>query len=301
LLEEVRKIWNQHKDSEEFSALTAQRPNPDQVEEQMRQAEVRSILDLMTQASLEPAAVLDRDYSNILALEMEPLVSMFRASKLLSRNAWISAQRGDQKGAAQDLLTCSRLVNFGLQDVTLMGWLIGMAVDSRSLEGAQDAISALPPGSFSSSDWADLANIWKDHERNSRELLCRVIDAERVLYGEYIFGFTGAEPDQISQDIIQSIFPSTSESPKQKYPALYYLYHPVARPLLFDDYSFYLQATRAIQTAIEKGAHDDPMLEEQLSRIPKLAILTKLDDFLDLTARGLSVCCGYPSSCLATV
>lgn len=87
LLKQVREIWDQHKDSEEFSALTAQRPNLDQVEEQMIQAEVRSILDLLTQASLKPTAVLDRDYSNILALEMEPLVSMFRASKLLSRNA----------------------------------------------------------------------------------------------------------------------------------------------------------------------------------------------------------------------
>ena len=290
LLAGVQKIWQSLKDSEGFikaspGANDAGR-NPlvfdavrlKQLQAQLRKPEVREMFRLMTEASHRPAAWLERDYSDALRIEMEPLASLLPAVQLLCAEAWLAAQNGNQSEAAEDLLACSKLSLFGLQDILLIGWLVGVAVDNLSVNTAQLAISELPPGSFTMKDWQALADSWLKHEGEARARLCKALDAERVIYGGYVF--EGAMQGRVSLGdmVVDNLHIEDPSERAAEWRETMNAYQTVGRPLVLGDYAAYLLMMQSVRSEVEKGItrQGSGASDKFSGRVPKYAILTRL-------------------------
>lgn len=290
LLVGVEKIWQALKDSEGFikaspGANDAER-NPlmfdadrlNQLQVQLQKPEVREMFRLMTEASRKPTAWFKRDYSNALRIEMEPLASLLSAVQLLCADAWLAAQKGNQKEAADDLLTCSKLSLFGLQDILLIGWLVGVSVDNLSVNTAQLVISKLPPGSFTMDDWKALGDSWLKHEGEAQAQLCKALDAERVIYGGYVF--EGAMQGCFSLgDMVVDTLSIDGASPRAaEWRETMNGYQTVGRPLVLSDYVAYLQMMQAVRSEIEKGItpQGSAASDKFSGSVPKYAVLTRL-------------------------
>lgn len=233
---------------------------------------------LMTEASHKPTAWFERDYSNALVIEMEPLVSLLPAVQLLCAKAWLAAQEGNQREAADDVLTCSKLSLFGLQDILLIGWLVGVAVDNLSVNAAQLVISELPPGSFAMDEWKAVGDSWLKHEGEARAQLCKALDAERVIYGGYVF--EGAMQGCLALgDMVVATLSIEDPSPRAtKWRETLNAYQTVGRPLVLGDYVAYLQIMQSVRSEIEKGiARQGVAASDEFSgRVPKYAVLTRI-------------------------
>ena len=276
LLVGVQKLWQGLKDSEGFIKAS---PGANDAERNPLVFDaVREMFRLMTEASHKPTAWFERDYSNALVIEMEPLVSLLPAVQLLCAKAWLAAQEGNQREAADDVLTCSKLSLFGLQDILLIGWLVGVAVDNLSVNAAQLVISELPPGSFAMEEWKAVGDSWLKHEGEARAQLCKALDAERVIYGGYVF--EGAMQGCLSLgDMVVATLSIEDPSPRAtKWRETLNAYQTVGRPLVLGDYVAYLQMMQSVRSEIEKGiARQGVAASDEFSgRVPKYAVLTRL-------------------------
>lgn len=245
---------------------------------QLQKPEVREMFRLMTEASHKPAAWFERDYSNALVIRMEPLVSLLPAVQLLCAKAWLAAQEGNQREAADDVLTCSKLSLFGLQDILLIGWLVGVAVDNLSVNAAQLVISELPPGSFAMDEWKAVGASWLKHEGEARAQLCKALDAERVIYGGYVF--EGAMQGLFSLgDMVVDTLSIDAVSPRAaEWRETMNGYQKVGRPLVLSDYVAYLQMMQSVRSEVEKGiTRQGSAASDNFSgSVPKYAVLTRL-------------------------
>jgi hypothetical protein len=290
LLVGMQKIWQVLKDSEGFikaspGATDAER-NPlmfdaarlKQLQAQLRKPEVQEMFRLMTEASRKPTAWFQRDYSNALVIEMEPLASMLAAAQLLCANAWLAARQGDQKDAANDLLTCSRLSSFGLHDILLIGWLVGVAVDNLSVNTAQLAIAELPPGSFIMDEWKALGESWLKHADEARAQLCKVLDAERVIYGGYVF--EGAMQGRVSLGdlVVETLFVDDPSPRATEWRKTMSAYQTIWKALVLSDYVAYLQMMRAVRSEVKNGSQRQDVAKSKKfsASVPKWALLTRL-------------------------
>jgi len=290
LLVGVQKLWQGLKDSEGFikaspGANDAER-NPlvfdavrlSQLRAQLQMPEVREMFRLMTEASHKPTAWFERDYSNALVIEMEPLVSLLPAVQLLCAKAWLAAQEGNQREAADDVLTCSKLSLFGLQDILLIGWLVGVAVDNLSVNAAQLVISELPPGSFAMDEWKAVGDSWLKHEGEARAQLCKALDAERVIYGGYVFEGAMQGCLALGDMVVATLFIEDPSPRATKWRETLNAYQTVGRPLVLGDYVAYLQIMQSVRSEIEKGiARQGVAASDEFSgRVPKYAVLTRI-------------------------
>jgi hypothetical protein len=290
LLVGAQKIWQDLKDSEGFikaspGANDAERDplmfdadRLSQLQAQLQKPEVLEMFRLMTEASHKPTAWFERDYSNALVIEMEPLASMLPAVQLLCAKAWLAAQEGNQMEAANDVLTCSELSLFGLQDILLIGWLVGVAVDNLSVNAAQLVISELPPGSFAMDEWKAIGDSWLKHEGEARAQLCKALDAERVIYGSYVF--EGAMQGFFSLgDMVVDTLSIDAASPRAaEWRETMNGYQTVGRPLVLSDHVAYLQMMQSVRSEVEKGiARQGSAASDKFSEsVPKYAVLTRL-------------------------
>jgi hypothetical protein len=290
LLVGMQKIWQGLKDSEGFikaslGANDSER-NPlvfdavqlNQLQAQLRKPEVREMFRLMAEASSKPAAWFTRDYSNALVIEMEPLVSLLPAVQLLCAEAWLAAREGNQWQAAEDLLTCSKLSLFGLRDILLIGWLVGVAVDNLSVNTAQLAIAELSPGSFLLDDWRSLGDSWSKHADEARVELCGVVDAERVIYGGYVF--EGAMQGRLSLGdlVVDTLFIDDPSPRATDWRKTVSAYQTIWKPLVLIDYVAYLQMMQAVRSDVKNASRGQDVAESKKfsASVPKWALLTRL-------------------------
>jgi hypothetical protein len=290
LLVAMQKIWHDLKDYEGFikaspGADDAER-NPlmfdaarwGQLQAEMQKPELQKIFRLLAEASRRPSAYFERDYSNAMLIEMEPLVSMLPAVQLLCARAWLAARQGDQKDAANDLLICSGLSSFGLQDILLIGWLVGVAVDNLSINTAQLVISALPPGSFIMDEWKALGDSWLKHEGEARAQLCEVLDAERVIYGGYVF--EGAMQGRLSLGdlVVDTMFIDDPSPRATEWRKTMGAYQTIWKPLVLSDYVAYLQMMQSIRSEVKNASQGQHVAEPKKfsASVPKWALLTRL-------------------------
>ena len=290
LLVAVQKIWHALKEVEGFikaspGANDAERDplmfdagRLNQLQAQLQKPEVREMFRLMAEASRKPTAWFQRDYSNALVIEMEPLASMLPAAQLLCANAWLAARQGDQKDAANDLLTCSGLSSFGLRDILLIGWLVGVAVDNLSINTAQLAIAELPLGSFIMDDWNALGDSWSKHADEARAQLCKVLDAERVIYGGYVF--EGAMQGRVSLGdlVVETLFIDDPSPRAAEWRKTMGAYQTVWKPLVLSDYVAYLQMMQAVRSNVKMGSQGQDVAKSKKfsASVPKWALLTRL-------------------------
>ena len=289
-LVDMQKIWQGLKDSKGFIKASpgsddAER-NPlmfdaarlGQLQAQMQKPELEEMFRLLVEASRRPAAYFERDYSNAMLIEMEPLVSMLPAVQLLSARAWLAARQGDQKDAANDLLTCSRLSSFGLHDILMIGWLVGVAVDNLSVNTAQLVISELPPGSFIMDEWKGLGDSWSRHTDETRAQLCEVLDTERVIYGGYVF--KGAMQGHLSLGdlVVDTLFIDDPSPRATEWRKTMSAYQTIWKPLVLSDYVAYLQMMQAVRSEVKNGSQGQDVAESKKfsASVPKWALLTRL-------------------------
>jgi hypothetical protein len=290
LLVDMQKIWQGLKDSEGFikpspGADEAER-NPlmfdaarlGQLQAQMQKQEVREMFRLLHESSRKSAAWFERDYSNAMLIGLEPVASMLPAVQLLCARAWLAARQGDQKDAANDLLTCSRLSLFGLHDILLIGWLVGVAVDNLLVNSAQLVISELPPGSFIMNEWKALGDSWSKHAGEARAQLCEVLDAERVIYGGYVF--EGAMQGRVSLGdlVVDTLFIDDPSPRATEWRKTMSAYQTIWKPLVLSDYVAYLQMMQAVRSEVKNGSQGQDVAESKKfsTSVPKWALLTRL-------------------------
>lgn len=90
----------------------------------------------------------DDGSSDMVIMVLLPVLQELReAARLLKARAMLRLQEGDLDAAWQDLLTCHRLGRSAAQDPTLIGALVGIAIDSVAINGdtwiaADDRLSA---------------------------------------------------------------------------------------------------------------------------------------------------------------
>ena len=78
----------------------------------------------------------DDDSSDMVILVLLPVLQELReAARLLKARAMLRIQEGDINAAWQDLLACHRLGRLAAQDPTLIGALVGIAIDSVAING----------------------------------------------------------------------------------------------------------------------------------------------------------------------
>lgn len=193
LLLRVQEIWNKVKDSKGFIKASAGEKDAErdpllfdaakleQLQAQMQRPDMQELFRLMGEAAWMPVAHFDRDYSKGAMIELGPIASMLAGAQQVTAKAWLAARQGKQKVAADDLLTLSRLASFGLRDVLLIGWLVGVAIDQLSVGSAQLVLGALPAGSFKMEEWKPLDELWAVHAKEARGDLVRVLEAERLI------------------------------------------------------------------------------------------------------------------------
>jgi hypothetical protein len=290
LLVATQKIWHELKDSEGFIKASPGADDAErdplmfdaarlgQLQAQMQKPELQEMFRLLAAASRRPSAHFERDYSSAMLIEMEPLVSMLPAVQLLCARAWLAAQQGDQKDAANDLLICSGLSWFGLQDILLIGWLVGVAVDNLSVNTAQLVISALPPGSFIMDEWKALGDSWLKHEGEARAQLCEVLDAERVIYGGYVF--EGALQGRLSLGdlVVDTLFIDDPSPRATEWRKTMSAYQTVWKPLVLSDYLAYLQMMQSVRSEVENASEGQDVADPKKfsASVPKWALLTRL-------------------------
>jgi len=287
LLVSVQKIWDEVKDSKGFikaspGAGDAERDplmfdgaKMEQLQLQMRQPGMQELFMLMTEASRKPAARFDRDYSRGAMIELGPHPSMLAGAQLLCAKAWMAARQGDEKEVVEDLLVLSRLASFGLEDILLIGWLVGASIDQLSINAAPLVLAELPAGSFQMEDWKALDESWATHREEARGDLVRALEAERALFGAWLFEGALAGRLSLGPTVVQTL-PAKNADDAADWRRLMSLYQTVLAPMVVADYSTYLRHMITVRNAVKEGAPRKTGDDSFASRVPRLAVLTRL-------------------------
>lgn len=286
LLEEVGRLMKKLKQREGYVAYQPGRGNAEtdpllfdevgwaRLREQMEWPEIQQVLHLLRQASTMDGARFERDYSKWMFMELGPLSGQLSASRLLETAAWLKAKHGDASGAAADLEACSRLAAFGLADVLLITWLVGISQDLACIDTAALAISVLPHNGFRSDSWKRLGDLWDSRTERARGSLIRALDGERI--GASLWTFeTLLRGEQSAAYLIDAILSRDTPIASDGRFSLWLYQYPV-RQLLMADYAAFLHFSLALRSLVASsavgGANGDNLLDE----IPRLALLTRL-------------------------
>jgi hypothetical protein len=252
-------------DAERLAALRAQMALP----------EAQQALSLLREASARRYAVFSRDYSQGLAMDLGPVTNFLDCSRFLGTAAWLSAQDGQTKAAAEDLNAISRLADFVLTGPVLIDWLVGLAIDLQSVTMTAAALSAMPEDSFKAQEWSTLAAQWEQHGAKATRGLQRVIDGERILAGGWIFDRVLRNQESLAEVITSINLDSDENRDNRGMRLTFWCYQHPFRPLLIDDHAAYLRFMLALRQAAS-----DPLRPETSSElnadIPRTAIFTRL-------------------------
>jgi hypothetical protein len=287
LLKSAESVWQQIKDRHDFIKARVGSSAPElapekfdanrlaQLQAQMLWPELRELFRLMNEAAQRPNAVFDRDYSKGVAADATPLNPLFSAVQFLPTKAWLAAREGNQKEAAENLLTCSRLASFGLRDVFLIGWMIGASFDGIAASGGQEVIAELPPGSFRMKDWESLDDSWKKHAAEARGDLVRAIDGERVLLGTWIFERVMLRRISLSEQsakVFNAMYPDQVRTLRW----ITNLYETALAPLLVSDYAAYLRLMVSVRERLASGQAGQPGHDDGFaSAVSKWAVIAR--------------------------
>lgn len=246
----------------------------EKLREQMAKPEVHEVLALSRQASERPGAWFERDYSRGGFMELGG-INFLDQARLLTSSAWFYAKQGDAQDAASDLLACSRLGRFGLNDVILIGWLVGVATDSLSLTAAPAALAALPDGAFRREDWQPLSESWAENQRSARIGLARAFDGERIFMAGWVFRDGVSRRIPLSEFVSQSRATDASEAADSMRLTLWVYEYPL-RPLFLADHATYLRLLFRLRQMVASSTTNAKEVAALENDIPRTAILTRL-------------------------
>ncbi len=243
---------------------------------QMSWPETQEMLQLLREAAMKPAARFERDYSKGPTIEMGPISGLLSVTRWLGTAAWLKAKDGDAAGAAADLLACARLASFLLDDTFLLTWLVGVAVDGQNVSMTGSVLAALPGGTFQSTDWQPLFDLWAAHAAGARARLVRAFDGERIFFGAWVFeSLTNRRRLLGQKDTLWELL-----QPVDGDHIAPWLLLPYVLPLngfVAADYAAYLRLMLGWSAVIAAFQPGDPIGHRLTEEIPRAALLTRLN------------------------
>ena len=245
-----------------------------QLQAQMQRPDTQELFRLMQDAARRPAAVFDRDYAKGAAVDIGPLNPLFSAVQFFGTKAWLAAREGNQKDAADDLLTVSRLASFALRDVLLLGWIIGASFDQLSITSAQSVIAELPPGSFRKQDWQALDDSWAQHAAAARDNLVGSMDGERVLVAMWMLEQVISGQLLLRQEVpkvVNAWYPD--ETGRVRWMTGFY--ETALAPLLVSDYAAYLRLMLSVRETVQNGRTGASAEESFARNVPGWALIAR--------------------------
>jgi hypothetical protein len=112
----------------------------------------------------------------------------------------------------------------------------------------------------------------------ARAQLCKVLDAERVIYGGYVF--EGAMRGRVSLGdlVVETLFIDDPSPRATEWRKTMSAYQTVWKPLVLSDYVAYLQMMQAVRSKVKSGSqgHDVAKSKKFSASVPKWALLTRL-------------------------
>jgi hypothetical protein len=127
-------------------------------------------------------------------------------------------------------------------------------------------------------EWKALGDSWLKHEGEARAQLCEVLDAERVIYGGYVF--EGAMQGRLSLGdlVVDTMFIDDPSPRATEWRKTMGAYQTIWKPLVLSDYVAYLQMMQSIRSEVKNASQGQHVAEPKKfsASVPKWALLTRL-------------------------
>jgi len=264
--EALSKVW---KDTTRlFDQLRTDAALAADVKAKLAAPPVAEVLGLLREAAARPGCNFELKYEQGAALLLPHMMRSSNAVRLLCLVAWVKARDGDLPAALKDLragLVLSRMI---AEDRVLISVLVAFAGTQHVLDVLPHVLAAAPAAAVAADDLDGFAGDLARTREAFKPMLVHCLDGERIALGGWAF------EGIINGTLDANLLAGTGE----RSPALLWFYANPFRPLLKQDYAFYVTVLGEMREVA--GKPFDPAAVASIARrcegVPRWAILSRL-------------------------